>query len=208
MLRIRIILGGLILIILSGGLMLSGTITELAPIDYVFWVEDPEHGLKVSASDGLMNHTLQYRPLDYIVAKEEKRDELPLSILNKRKSELEGMQYYTLRLESPDKNQDVLTVGMNGMEDYQARVNYLAYEMQEDLYLVEGQDTLYPHLYHFERRYGLTPFVDILLGFEHSEQSELNDKTLMVNNRMTGTEPVELTISKEALNHLPSITTY
>ena len=61
---------------------------QLLPSDYVRWVKNPENGLVQSKVIKELEFTAHYKPLDFVVAQEERTNTLPKKVLEKRREEL------------------------------------------------------------------------------------------------------------------------
>src|SRR4029077_4471885 len=75
---------------------------KLPPGEYVRWVQDKENGLKKEKTIENIIFTAQYKPCDYVICEEEQKNSIADSTIKKKRSELEGMQYYNLRIELKD----------------------------------------------------------------------------------------------------------
>src|ERR1044071_9168365 len=69
----------------------------LSPSDYISWVESEESGLHRQRTVGKIKYDLQYKPVEYIYVQEQKNFNDHVS-LAARKKELEGLQYYQMRI--------------------------------------------------------------------------------------------------------------
>ncbi len=179
---------------------------RLEPAAYVQWVEDEAHQLcKKNILQGV-EYLLQYQPLEYVVANEERDEQLPTTTLQQRKKELEGLQYFKLRMQSK-QGEDVLMTNLSDPAEYDLRVNYYSFDFKHDIYLVEGADTLQCRLFHFVRSHGIAPYVDFVMAFDQASQASGN-KQLVLTDRALANNPMEFNISKEAINNIPEIITY
>ena len=199
----------LLFALLIGVLAVGCTTTRLAPIEFVKFTESPTNGLRVEGQTDNLTYTLQYRPLPYVAVMEHKQPQIPETLVDKRVKELTGMHYFLLRMQSNTNNADVLNFQSASLEDYQNRVSYFSFDFRNDLQLVDGQDTLSCKLYHFERRYGVTPYVEFMLGFPAADSAITahQDKTLLIKNRVFGHRPLPITIQKDAINRVPQLLT-
>src|SRR5882757_3682846 len=75
----------------------SGHISALPAGEYVQWVESEQSGLHVKKTIGDYTFEVQYKPLDYAVLQDERRNDLKESELQKGKEAISDMQYYTFR---------------------------------------------------------------------------------------------------------------
>ena len=181
---------------------------ELSPVEYAAWVENESNGLKVKKNISDYEFTLLYKPLDYVVVREMKSEELKKKLLDERKKELEGMQYYTLKIKSNTSN-DLMKTGISSEDEYYQRLEYFMSPAQDDISLIDGRDTLPCLLYHFERNYGLAPFNNIVLGFAKTEdKKEQKDKTLIYDDQVLGTGKIQITIKGNDIEQLPLLKTY
>lgn len=179
---------------------------SLEPVEYVKWIENPENGLKVEKPIGDYQFTLLYKPLEYIVLKEAKQLEIKKSELKKGVEEISDFDYFTFQIGTVKNVEDVLKFGVNTNEEFQKRVDYFSFRMQNDLKLVDGKDTLQCSLFHFERTFGIAPYCTFVLGFEKGGK-ELKNKTLIYNDEILGLGPVKLMIQAENLNNIPQLIT-
>ena len=63
--------------------------------EYISVVQNPENGLSTSKKIEDFEFSVLYKPLDYIIALENKDNKVSKDSINKRKQQLEGYQYYT-----------------------------------------------------------------------------------------------------------------
>jgi len=174
------------------------------PGAYIRWVEDQSHGLVVQKEIDDIEYTLVYKPCNYILAKEYETQALRASQFGQRRKELEGMQYFTLKLKST-KDQELLRAGIRSENDYYARLEYFMSGMQNDLCLVQGKDTLPCLMHHYERSYGLSPYNNIVLAFENKPASAGEDKLLVYDDKVLGSGKVMLKIRSEDIADAPSL---
>src|ERR1043166_8484924 len=78
---------------------------ELAPREFVNWVENESHGLRIVKEIGKIKFDLQYQPVDYLITLQEKRDKINTATYKNIKKEKEGLIYFRLRLEVKDSKQ-------------------------------------------------------------------------------------------------------
>lgn len=154
---------------------------KLTPGDYVNWVQAKEHGLKKEKTIDDIRYTALYKPSKYVICEEERTNTLADSIVKRKTKELDGMQYYNLKIELKDGTGEFLKHGASSAADYKERVNYFAFAMQNDIKLVEGNDTLPCLLFHFERAYDVVPYGTFLLAFSLPKNSN-TDRTLIFDD--------------------------
>lgn len=176
---------------------------QLNPTEYIAWVEDEGNGLSVTKNLDNINYRLLYKPIDYIVAKELINNAIKKNEIESRKKELGNMNYFTLRIESKT-SEELMRVNIKSEDEYYHRLEYFMGYMQDDIYLVDGTDTINPSLFHFERNYGLAPFNDFVLGFNKSNK-DAQDLYFIYNDQVLGTGKISIKINKEDISDIPNI---
>ena len=162
---------------------------ELPPFEYVQWVKNPNNGIRKIKQIGNVTIDLQFKPIAFIIANENRSNKLRTSFFDKRKQELEGLQYYNLNIKI--KGGDVTKYLVADKRAYEKRINYLSFGMKEDIVLIDGIDTLNCKLYHFERSFDLEEGRTFVLAFDQKESEE---KTFIINTEILGTGPVKIKI--------------
>jgi hypothetical protein len=167
--------------------------------DYVKYVEEESNGLKVSKNMGDIKYLLQYKPIDYVLLKENPTEP------KIKKEDVEGMQYFTLSYALTNQEKDVLRYNLSGQADYYERVNYMSYGLQQDIYLVDGKDTLPCILFNFVRAYGLSPKADVMLGFEKNKSGKTEDKLIVLVDKVFNGGIIKLKVSKKDIEKIPQV---
>lgn len=197
-----------------------GEYKSLKPVEYVKWVEDVGNELVVKKIIGDYVFALQYKPLDYSVLKAERNLNISKQELNSKTTEIEGLQYFTFQISTKEGNGELLKSGISGKDEkveYEKRIDYFSSKMQNDIKLIDGQDTLPCVLFHFERTYNLTPYSNFNLGFEYGSEEKSSgatrapltykSKRLLYNDHAFNVGAVELMIKEENLNKIPNLIT-
>jgi len=179
---------------------------ELSPSDYVQWVKNSENGFFKEKTIDDISFTALYKPYEYIVCIEERAEEIQDSVAKKKLSEMEGMQYFDLKFLLNESQGELLKYKLNSAQEYENRVKYFSFNMQNDIKLVEGQDTIPCSLFHFERAYDVAPFATFLLGFNASKNNS-KDKTLIVYDRTFNKGTIKFTFKQNDLQNLPKLKT-
>ncbi len=206
-LKKNIVLGtlsaALIVVLLSLTLPNKG----MTPVEYVDWVNDSTNGLHQHLSTQHINYELQYKPVEYIVANEEKKTVLSQEVVEHRSGELDGLQYFNLRMAPKVKGHDILTVGNETEQDYFLKSDYYAYGFKDDIKLVEEGDTLTCRLFNMIQSYGVSPNVDFVIAFDKAGPIN-GDKTLVINDQVFGSGILEISIDEADLKQVPTLITH
>lgn len=171
------------------------------PREYVQFVRNTENGLNQSLSKGNFTFKLQYKPLDYIALLEQKNNATHKTI-SIRKKDLAGLQYYNVRIQS-NLGEDVLKSGITEEKEYYNRLNYLSTFLKNDLFVIQGADTLKPVLYLFERNYGLAPFCTSVIAFKETDSLHKFEKKFIIDEQAFIGEQLQFTITKKDLKNIP-----
>jgi hypothetical protein len=175
--------------------------------DYINWVRNPENGLVKEKVIDELKFKIQFKPYEYIACMNEHTDQLADTVLKKAIKELNGMQFYDLKISLNDNEGEILKAGLKSREDYDKRVKYFSFEMQQDIQLVDGTDTLPCTMYHYERAYDATPVTTILVGFQADAKNAAKTKTLLIYDRTFNKGLLKFRFTENRLNTLPKLLT-
>lgn len=171
------------------------------------FVNNEQNGLVIQKQTPNIYIKTRYEPIDYVIAKEKRSNDIKTTEYQNRKAELDGMHYFTIQLAEILKGGDLT----NNEADKEALLNeklyYFSYKMQYDFKLVEGQDTLPCKLYHFERMNDLNGMKTITLAFDKNANKDNIDKTLIFDSPILG-EPVKLNFEAKNILNTPQLKTY
>lgn len=190
-------------IIFVGVLFYSCSQDSLSPSEFMRWVEDPNNGLNKSKTIGAFELQIQYKPLEYIAVQEGRSELISESEVQTRIDELEGLDYYTLRIGSLEGT-EMIQSGAVSEQEYQSRSFYFDALAFQDMKLVAGGDTLACVLYHFERNYGLAPYNNMVLAFEKPMHRD-SDRQFIFEDQVLGLGPVKFTIAYQDISSVPPL---
>ncbi len=174
-----------------------------SPQEYISWVEDEDNGLSVGKSFDDISYTVLYKPVSYVVAKEFINGGIKQEGIAKRIKDLGDMQYVTLRIKSLKAN-ELMRAGIKDESEYYQRLEYFMSDIQNDIYLIEDQDTLPCILNHFERTYGIAPYNNFVLGFGKTMHKNA-DKIFVFEDKLFGTGKVMLRIEAKDIDGVPQL---
>lgn len=175
--------------------MLVSCSSELTKNEYVNWIESPENGIKkVRTLDGF-KYAIQYKPIEYIILKKNK-DAV-------KTSDYEDLHYIDLELSHTDFP-EFMKLGLEEKEDYYHRLKYYSFDIQNDLKLIDGKDTMRCVFSHFERTYGILPYIKIVTAFEKSK-NQGGDKTFSYDDKIFNKGIINIKIKDQALKNIPEI---
>jgi len=78
--------------------VLAGCQDKVQPATYAKWVENQENGLQQTKTVEDYIFSLQYKPIEYMVALQERTPQLHTTVLQREKQKMEGLQYFNFKL--------------------------------------------------------------------------------------------------------------
>lgn len=167
----------------------------LSPKEMVRWIEDEKNGYKQVVEKGDIKLVIQERPLVYrlcienrgIITKEHLKE-------IKKNENCDGLLQFHLKISTADELTPLLLYNVADESEYFDRLRYYTSEVEQDLMLINGADTVYPVLCLFERNYHLAPYNTLTFAFEKPEN--LKKKYQLVYNEMVFNKtPISFLIS-------------
>ncbi len=177
----------------------------LPPDQLMTYLQTPEHGLRKSRQVGPLRVDLQYQPTAMVIANELRQKQIERSQFETRAQQLEGLQYYRLRLSVDEVGSDITTYELRDAQEEQERLYYYSFKMRDDIRLVDGGDTLAPVLYHFERSYDLAAHRTFVLAFECPPSKSTTTKTFILEPEYFLTGAIKLKIKAEDIQNIPTL---
>lgn len=176
------------------------------PVDqFVTWVADKDNKLIKDKTISDINYQLGYLPPEYLAYTELKGEEYGQEKFDAVKKHYLGMTYFKLRITVKNGNGEALKYELRSAQQYNDRISYLSFRMQKDIYLVQGKDTVYPDLYHFERVFDLAPYVDVMLAFENTKFKPENEFTINYADGLFNKGNIKYVYKNNQLIDLPKI---
>jgi len=180
---------------------------------YIKWVENEKNGLKVSKVVGPLKYVIQYEPIPYLVLIQNRDKLINDSFLNHEISNLEGMYYFKLRIETLDKNKDPMTLQISSVDDYHNRNLIFSDEFAENVRLVENGDTLHCEMFNLVNNYGLAPYMDLVLGFtkkklvtsEANNNGDVPEIKVLVNDDVFNAGLLRFSFQKNTISKIPEL---
>jgi hypothetical protein len=179
----------------------------LEPAQYVRWIQKEGNGLLKEKKIDDITFSAQYKPYPYIACMEERKNKIADAVVKKKISELDGMQYFDLKIALTTAEGELLKYKLGSSSEYDQRVKYFAFAMQNDIKMVEGGDTMPCSLFHFERTYDVAPYSKFLLGFMPDKEKSLEEKTLLFYDRTFGKGMIKFTFKNKQIENIPKLKT-
>lgn len=179
---------------------------KLGPASYVQWVMNPLNGLQAKVTEGKYNFLVNYLPAEFMIIKEARGKRLGKKEFEEKKDELKNTEYYSLLI---DLNNGRKNVVQSLVDDTKTpaddMVKYLAYDLQRDIKLVDGTDTLKCRFLHLEETYEVTSYARFMAVFDVPEKKEKDDRVILLSLPWMNHQKMTFTITKENLLSVPRV---
>lgn len=168
----------------------------LSPDKYLTWVSNPKNGLFKEIMAGDIKYAVQYKPLDYVILK--RNSNIGIDAYNKRYADYEELEYFDLLIDSTIKRK-------SNNKEYSSKITqYYSFEIQQDLFLIQGKDTLDCLFTQYDPSFGLRPYEKIVLAFQKRKESSDLGLKLFFDDKISG-QQVYFTIDEASLEQIPLI---
>ncbi len=177
---------------------------SLEPQEFVQWVLHPKGPLAKHHTIGDFHLSATYLPPEFMACNKAQGAALSEEDLANAKTELEEMDFFRLRIRvegapSPAQYQ------ASSRAVYQQRIAYLAFDYQNDLYLLARDGTRTPCAsYVFERTFSMVPYHTMIVGFPRKGPPDT--RQLVVNDQLFGLPPLTFEWSPTDFKVIPKVT--
>lgn len=171
-------------------ILLSEALPEkklLSPKEYTEWTTKPNKFLIKEKTISEFNYKIKYLPTEQLVINELNKSNKPITTenINTLKKEYEGMEYFEMRVQVENYNDELAKYRVNDMSEYQTRIAYMAFAMQNNIKLsTEINNEIPCKLFHFERTYGITPYTTFLFAFSKQEIGNATERTVIYDDEL------------------------
>lgn len=174
-------------------------VKSLSAAEYKTWVRQ---NLFVQKKIGALEYEVLYQPQEFIFLQQHPETATRPTPSAALETE-DDFQYFLLTI-THTAGEDLLKGGAADQALYQERLRYYSFEMQQDIRLLDGADTLSCKMFHFERTYGLAPYGKFVLAFEKAKQP-VTHKTFILHDQLNGNGIVKLRFDKALLSQIPTL---
>lgn len=171
------------------------------PEKLVEFIDNSANGFIKTKTIDAITYSAILKPVDYLLAQKKIEEQNP----NLKKSDFEDLQYFDLRIKIEDFHKEFIKYDLKSEQQYQERVQYCAFQMQKDIKLIDGLDTLDCVLYHYERAFDIIPFGHFILGFEPRKDAMVATKTLFFYDQLFNNGIIKFTFSPEIMVREPML---
>ncbi len=172
--------------------------SNLSPKEMITWLEDKENGLiKQEIIDGA-KYTVTLHPSQYLEARAIiENDSFMLANCNDQNCSI------IVKMEPTDNQTQFLKLGVVQKEEPFGRINYYMNGFQNDIKILNGDDTLTVENLIYERLYNVSPAQLILFGFKVKNFN--NSIKVIFEDRAINTGKMQFEFSSDVLTSIPRI---
>lgn len=195
------------LLIISLVLSFSSCSNELSKNEYLKYLQDPENGLVKIVEINNIQIKCEYKPSDYVVLNQlSKQLETEKTITNTKDllSEADDFITFYIKLSSTKEN-DFLKTDLLNKDQYYKRLNYYNSEIENDLILVQGKDTLQSNYTYLERNFGIGNESTLIVGFVKNKEKASENFSLILNEQALNLGQIKFDFLSEKINKVPKV---
>lgn len=179
---------------------------EFSEQEYGNWVQTPGNGCIKVKTIGDITFKLFHKPIDYIICSENDFQDIPSTLYESRFKELDGLEYFDLRIEKKEQNGDLLKLVSGDYSGYDALVKYYSFKVGDDISLMSNQDTIKCEFFHFERTYGSVPYLSFVIAFPKTNEIKNSTELVFVlNDRVFNKGLIKFSYSQQELTNIPKL---
>lgn len=172
--------------------------------EYKAWFSDPENGFVKEKVVNDLRFGVQLRPVELMMLTELKQGEDILADqVDSLKASYGNSLYFLMEVSFEDagkrRGADVVQSTVKSYNEFVEQVNRLSFELDDNVILVSGNDTIRPSLYHYERGYELGKKQSFLFAFPFNNEKTHEQVSFIYNDEVfkTGVNTFRFSTGKE-----------
>lgn len=179
---------------------------SLSPSAFVQWVHKQENKLVQTHHAGDLHFIATYLPTDYMACNHLQAESIDSKTMQEARSGFADMEFYRFRIQV-DGAQTPAHYQVPSLADYQQRIAYFAYDMQNQLYLQNADGLRVSCDYYvFERSYNMAPYHTFLIGFSKTPGTESDTWQLVLEDQLYGQGRLTFAWDRNDIQAIPKVT--
>ena len=177
----------------------------LTATEFIKWCADENNHLNKSKEMSEFKYNLAYMPvqsLAYLELRTEQYDEVKFQ---KACEHYTDMTYFNLKIELPNGSGELLKYQLQSPRQYEDRVKYISFNIQNDIYLVQKTDTLNPGLCQYERIFEVAPYATVMMAFDSKKFNKEKEFTIVFNDKLFNKGFIKFNYKNGQLINVPNI---
>ena len=185
---------------------LENTKRKISLNEFIKWYGNTENHLRKSKDISELRYTLSYMPAENMAFLELRSEQYDYSRFQKTCESYSELTYFNLKIELPNGSGELIKHNLQTAAQYDSRVKYTSFEMQNDIYLIQGNDTLRPGLYQCERIFEVAPYLTASIAFDNEKFDKTKGLTIVFNDRLFEKGFIKFNYTNGQLIDVPTIT--
>jgi hypothetical protein len=167
--------------------------------EYVNWVKDEENGLKQVKSIGDLTFEALLKPPVYCALIDSKGKSITNDELREQSVGQSELYQLEFSLQNKTCSDELLKCGVADMGEYQQRVQYYSFQLNNDAYLVIDKDTIPCGAHHWERAFDATNKITMQMVFDKPRTKlEFEKMQLVYYDRVFGNGLIKFMFGNES----------
>lgn len=179
---------------------------EMTVKEFLIWCADKNNQLNKFKEISGIRYNLSFLSKEAMAFLELRTQTYDFNQFNETCNHYSDMLYFNFKIEAIEGNGELLKYRLNSPSQYEERVKYMSFDMQQDIYLVQGTDTLSPGLFQFERIFDVAPYATVMFAFDTKKFNKQKEFTIVYNDKLFENSFVKYNYKNKQLINLPSIT--
>lgn len=172
--------------------------------EFQAWVANPDNSLLKSKEMSDIEFKICYMPKENLAMNELKGEQYTGAQFREACSHYEAMSYFNFRIGLIKGSGELLKYNLSSAQQYNDRIDYMSFRMQRNIFLVQGKDTLYPGLFHFERIFEVAPYATVMLAFDDKKFDRKEAFTIVYEDNLFHKGYIKYTYGPNQLIDLPT----
>jgi hypothetical protein len=173
----------------------AGCSTELKPDEYITYIDkNRDKFCKRIERNGFIT-TICYQPVEYYAARQMQID--PKISVQEALNKFSNTLIFTCNVKAKNiKDDGRMVLQGNGFADYGKNVKRHTFGKREDIFLVDGEDTVQVADYHYERNWGIGNGDTFVMSFaKHHIRSNLQQYNLRIRNMLPEIGTIDIKVA-------------
>lgn len=179
---------------------------QMTVSEFTDWFALKQNSLSKVRVISEMKYSLSYLPAEVMAYLELRNEDFDFERFKKVQTGYSEMTYFNLKLEVLDGRGELLKYKLDSPAQYEDRIKYFSFKIEKDIYLIQGNDTIWPGLCQFERIFEVAPHVNVMFAFDNRVFDRNREFTIVYNDKVFEKGTIKYYYQNNQLINLPNIT--
>lgn len=187
-------------------IIISNKEQNLTATEFIRWCADESNSLNKTKDISEFKYNLMYLSPQSMAYLELRTEEHDYARFQKTCDHYTEMTYFNLKIEVPKSSGELLKYELQSPLQYENRIKYISFNMQNDICLVQKGDSLRPGLYQFERIFEVAPYSTVMMAFDNKKFNREKEFTIVFNDKLFDKGYIKFNYKNGQLTNVPHIT--